>query len=94
MIRCEAIGRVLCGGVIDKDLYVSVRTRGDDGRIPSTLLQKTLEGIGGGGGHAHRAGGKVVGIASERPYDRSRWNSSFAIAGWRPAAKIAGEPDG
>ncbi|HUE15469.1 MAG TPA: DHH family phosphoesterase [Planctomycetaceae bacterium] len=63
LIRCQGICRVLCGGVIDEDLYVSVRTRQDDGSAVE-LLQKTLEGIGGGGGHEHRAGGKVVGIAS------------------------------
>jgi nanoRNase/pAp phosphatase (c-di-AMP/oligoRNAs hydrolase) len=63
LIRCQGIRRVLCGGVIDEDLYISVRTRQDDG-CAVELLQKTLEGIGGGGGHAHRAGGKVSGIAS------------------------------
>jgi nanoRNase/pAp phosphatase (c-di-AMP/oligoRNAs hydrolase) len=57
------VRRVLCGGVIDEDLYVSVRTRRDDGSAIE-LLQKTLEGIGGGGGHTHRAGGKVSGIAT------------------------------
>jgi nanoRNase/pAp phosphatase (c-di-AMP/oligoRNAs hydrolase) len=63
LIRCNGISRVLCGAVIDADLYVSVRTRRDD-ECAVTLLQKTLAGIGGGGGHAHRAGGKVSGIAS------------------------------
>ena len=63
LIRCEGICRVLCAGAIDDDLYVSVRTRRADERAVE-LLQKTLDGIGGGGGHTHRAGGKVVGIAS------------------------------
>ena len=63
LIRCQGVRRVLCGGVIDEDLYVSVRTRQDDGDAVE-LLQRTLEGIGGGGGHAHRAGGKVTGIAA------------------------------
>jgi nanoRNase/pAp phosphatase (c-di-AMP/oligoRNAs hydrolase) len=63
LIRCQGVRRVLCGGVIDDDLYISVRTRRDDGSAID-LLQKTLEGIGGGGGHTHRAGGKVVGIAT------------------------------
>jgi nanoRNase/pAp phosphatase (c-di-AMP/oligoRNAs hydrolase) len=63
LIRCEGVCRVLCGGAIDDDLFVSVRTRRDDERAVD-LLQRTLDGIGGGGGHAHRAGGKVVGIAS------------------------------
>jgi nanoRNase/pAp phosphatase (c-di-AMP/oligoRNAs hydrolase) len=81
LIRCEGVGRVLCGGVIDQDLYVSVRTR-DDGECAVALLQKTLEGIGGGGGHAHRAGGKVVGIATGRMTEaleqqlRDRWLSA------------------
>jgi hypothetical protein len=44
-------------------LYVSVRTRRED-ELAVELLQKTLDGIGGGGGHTHRAGGKVVGITS------------------------------
>jgi nanoRNase/pAp phosphatase (c-di-AMP/oligoRNAs hydrolase) len=63
LIRCQGVRRVLCGGVIDEDLYVSVRTHRDDGSAIE-LLQKTLEGIGGGGGHTHRAGGKVSGIAT------------------------------
>jgi nanoRNase/pAp phosphatase (c-di-AMP/oligoRNAs hydrolase) len=61
LIRCEGVSRVLCAGAIDDDLYVSVRTRRDDERAVE-LLQRALDGIGGGGGHAHRAGGKVVGI--------------------------------
>jgi nanoRNase/pAp phosphatase (c-di-AMP/oligoRNAs hydrolase) len=61
LIRCEGVSRVLCAGAIEDDLYVSVRTRRDDERAVE-LLQRTLDGIGGGGGHAHRAGGKVVGI--------------------------------
>jgi nanoRNase/pAp phosphatase (c-di-AMP/oligoRNAs hydrolase) len=61
LIRCEGVSRVLCAGAIDDDLYVSVRTRRDDERAVE-LLQRALDGIGGGGGHSHRAGGKVVGI--------------------------------
>src|SRR5262249_31271055 len=63
LIRCEGVSRVLCVGAIEDDLYVSVRTRRDDERAVD-LLQKALDGIGGGGGHTHRAGGKVVGITS------------------------------
>jgi nanoRNase/pAp phosphatase (c-di-AMP/oligoRNAs hydrolase) len=62
LIRCQGVRRVMCGAVIENDLYVSVRTRRDDGSAIE-LLQKTLEGIGGGGGHTHRAGGKVIGFA-------------------------------
>ena len=53
LIRCEGVSRVLCAGAIDDDLYVSVRTRRDDERAVD-LLQKTLDGIGGGGGHTHQ----------------------------------------
>jgi nanoRNase/pAp phosphatase (c-di-AMP/oligoRNAs hydrolase) len=63
LIRCEGVFRVLCAGAVDDDLFVSVRTRRADERAVE-LLQKTLDGIGGGGGHTHRAGGKVIGIAS------------------------------
>ena len=64
LIRCAGVNRVLCGAVIDHDLYVSVRTRPEE-EPAVELLQKTLQGIGGCGGHAHRAGGKVVGIAPD-----------------------------
>jgi nanoRNase/pAp phosphatase (c-di-AMP/oligoRNAs hydrolase) len=64
LVRCQGVRRVLCGGIIGENLYVSVRTRRDDGSAIE-LLQKTLEGIGQGGGHTHRAGGKVVGFAPD-----------------------------
>jgi hypothetical protein len=63
LIRCERLDRVLCAAAIDDNLYVSVRTRFDD-ESAVDLLKRTLDGIGGGGGHTHRAGGKVVGIAT------------------------------
>jgi nanoRNase/pAp phosphatase (c-di-AMP/oligoRNAs hydrolase) len=94
LIRCQGVRRVLCGGAIDDDLYVSVRTRRDDGSAID-LLQKTLDGIGNGGGHVHRAGGKVVGIASggrmtesleERL--RERWLKACEEEGHRPKRLI------
>jgi nanoRNase/pAp phosphatase (c-di-AMP/oligoRNAs hydrolase) len=90
LIRCEGVSRVLCAGAIDDDLYVSVRTRRDDERAVD-LLQKTLDGIGGGGGHAHRAGGKVVGIACGSRMSNSleqqlqeRWLSACGETNRRP----------
>jgi nanoRNase/pAp phosphatase (c-di-AMP/oligoRNAs hydrolase) len=94
LIRCQGIRRVLCGGVIDEDVYVSVRTRQDDGSAVE-LLQKTLQGIGGGGGHEHRAGGKVVGIASGRRMTesleqqlRDRWLAACGEGSHRPKRLI------
>lgn len=58
LIRCESIRRVLCGAVVHGDLVLSARTaRGDEDA--TALLKATLEGIGQGGGHPHRAGGKI-----------------------------------
>ena len=64
LIRCEGVRRVLCGAAIESDLLLSVRTERDD-ESAAKLLQLTLDGIGGGGGHAHRAGGKIAGVAEK-----------------------------
>jgi nanoRNase/pAp phosphatase (c-di-AMP/oligoRNAs hydrolase) len=58
VIRCESVRRVLCAAVVGKDLYLSSRTANDAGHA-AKLLQKTLDGLGGAGGHVHRAGGKI-----------------------------------
>lgn len=63
VIRCEKIDRVLCAAVVGKDLYFSARTATDAGHA-AKLLQKTLAGLGGAGGHAHRAGGKISQVAN------------------------------
>ena len=62
LIRCEGIRQVLCGAVIDQDLFVSVRTK-RDGDDAAQLVQVALQDLGRGGGHQHRAGGKIVGLA-------------------------------
>jgi nanoRNase/pAp phosphatase (c-di-AMP/oligoRNAs hydrolase) len=60
LIRCECTRLVFCGAVVGDDLLVSVRT--DKGSKNATLLlQATLQGLGSGGGHEHRAGGKIPG---------------------------------
>lgn len=62
LIRGQGIRCVLCGTVHGDDLVVSVRTCHEHDHA-AKLLQTTLAGLGGGGGHDHRAGGKVVGVA-------------------------------
>lgn len=58
LIRRQGIRRVLCGAVVGGSVLLSVRTAADDGDA-SALLQHTVDGMGYGGGHRHRAGGKI-----------------------------------
>jgi nanoRNase/pAp phosphatase (c-di-AMP/oligoRNAs hydrolase) len=85
LIRCQGIRRVLCGAVIENDLLLSVRTQKNCGNA-AKLLQVTLEGIGGGGGHAHRAGGKIPNVGSRSKVDedvenalRTRWMNACGV---------------
>ncbi|NIL97058.1 MAG: hypothetical protein GTO53_05875 [Planctomycetales bacterium] len=65
LIRCRGIHRALCAAVVDDDLLLSARTeRGSDNAC--LLLQRTLAGIGGCGGHGHRAGGKIAHVNGNR----------------------------
>jgi nanoRNase/pAp phosphatase (c-di-AMP/oligoRNAs hydrolase) len=59
LIRYEEVRCVLCAALVTDDLVMSVRTvRG--GRNAAVLVQATLSGLRGtGGGHGHRAGGKI-----------------------------------
>jgi nanoRNase/pAp phosphatase (c-di-AMP/oligoRNAs hydrolase) len=61
LIRCRDIKTVFCGAAIDCDLLISARTDRDYQKNAALLLQAALEGLGGGGGHQHRAGGKIAG---------------------------------
>jgi nanoRNase/pAp phosphatase (c-di-AMP/oligoRNAs hydrolase) len=77
LIRCESIWRVLCGAVVGNNLLLSVRTDHDN-EDAAQLAQKTLAGIGRGGGHRRRAGGKIPGIGPKITEDlenelRDRW---------------------
>jgi len=79
LIRRQGIRRVLCGAMVGNSALFSVRTAADDGDA-SSLLQRTLDGLGFGGGHRHRAGGKIdlAGRADGISEDlqaalRSRW---------------------
>jgi len=85
LIRYEGVKHVLCGAVIRRDLLVSVRTQtgGDDA---TELVRATLAGLGHGGGHQHRAGGKVINITRGRkvPEDleetlRGRWLAACGV---------------
>lgn len=63
LIRCEPVRRVLCGAVVRGDVVISIRTS-DDAEDATQLVAATLDGIGQGGGHPHRAGGKISGAAA------------------------------
>lgn len=78
LIRCDDVRRVLCAAIIDHAILVSVRTF-DDCDDAGRLVQAVLEGLGHGGGHAHRAGGKIPEFADSKPIAaierevRDRW---------------------
>ena len=95
LIRCEGICRVLCAAIIGDDLLLSARTQRGFGSAVQLLL-KTLEGIGGAGGHEHRAGGKIPGVgrgakAAEELHDqlRSRWLAACGVTRKRGTRLIA-----
>ncbi|MHB8969524.1 MAG: DHH family phosphoesterase [Pirellulaceae bacterium] len=58
LVRCEGIQKVLCGGEVGEDLFISVRTDREAGNA-TELVQQVLAGLGLGGGHEHRAGGRI-----------------------------------
>ncbi|APZ93125.1 putative manganese-dependent inorganic pyrophosphatase [Fuerstiella marisgermanici] len=62
LIRCEGVEQVFCGAAIADDLLCSVRTENELDSA-AELVQATLHGLGFGGGHIHRAGGKVSNIS-------------------------------
>lgn len=85
LIRCREIQRVFCGAMVDEDVLISVRTAKGSGNA-TELIRKTLDGIGHGGGHVQRAGGKVPGIClgDRVPYDvveelRARWLAACGV---------------
>ena len=84
LIRCDGISRVLCGAAFGHDVLLSTRTQ-RNGEDAALLLQTTIAGIGRGGGHHHRAGGKISGISAGRITDaleddlRDRWLAACHI---------------
>lgn len=92
LIRGEGIDRVLCGAVAGDDLCVSVRTTapGDDA---TRLVRTVLAGLGHGGGHLHRAGGKIRGVSGDPEHVRQVGRE--LLARWLAACgedNEAGEP--
>ena len=59
LVRCECIQSVLCAAVVSDALLLSVRTDRHAG-YAAQLVRQTLIDIGQGGGHEHRAGGKIL----------------------------------
>ncbi len=95
LVRCRGLRRVLCAAVIGDDLILSART-GRVGGDASKLLRTTLSGLGGCGGHAHRAGGKIAGAASRSKvpsslYDevRERWLNACQVNRQRGTRLVA-----
>jgi nanoRNase/pAp phosphatase (c-di-AMP/oligoRNAs hydrolase) len=99
LIRCEGIRRVLCAALVHDDLLLSARTRRGSGSAVR-LITTTLEGLGGAGGHAHRAGGKITGVGhgarfARRLYDdlRHRWLAACNATNKRGIRLIANRFD-
>ena len=95
LIRCREIKSVFCGAAMKCDLLVSVRTDRDY-KNAALLLQATLEGLGGGGGHQHRAGGKIAGACRNGrvPDDledelRDRWLAACGVDRQRGTRLVA-----
>ena len=95
LIRCRGVRCVFCCAAVHDDLLVSVRTAPDDGDAVG-VLRPVLEGLGHGGGHAHRAGGKIPGVCRgprvrDDLYDdlRNRWLTVCAVDRQRGTRLVA-----
>jgi nanoRNase/pAp phosphatase (c-di-AMP/oligoRNAs hydrolase) len=94
LIRCDAIERTLCTTVLNGDLLVSVRTTKGHGHA-AELLAVALNGIGHCGGHAHRAGGKIVVADTGMTVDalveelRQRWLAVCKVESQAPSRLVS-----
>ena len=95
LVRCRGIRRVLCAAIIGDDLLLSARTERGAGNA-AELLQATLAGMGGCGGHPQRAGGRIpnIGRGHKLPEDvhddlRKRWLRACAVDRRRGTRLIA-----
>ena len=95
LIRCEVIRRVLCAAIVGQDLLISARTQRAAGNA-ARLLIETLDGLGGAGGHTHRAGGKIAGVGrgtkiAESLHDdlRNRWLTACGVTRKRGTRLLA-----
>ena len=93
--RSRGIHRVFCGALFEGNVLVSVRTDKLGGNA-TELLQTTLEGCGYGGGHRHRAGGKIPDVChGERiPSEivdevRTRWLTACGVSQQRGTRLVA-----
>ena len=94
LIRCEAIQRVLCAAFIEDECFVSVRTK-QHGENAAELLRTALRGLGHGGGHLHRAGGKIhhtdkgtTSAGQLRSRLHAQWVNACGIEMWRSSPLI------
>ncbi len=62
LVRCEDVRRVLCAAAVDGDVYLSVRVAKGAGNA-AEMIRSVVRQLGSGGGHQHRAGGKIVNCA-------------------------------
>ncbi len=95
LIRGRGLHSVLCAAVLGNDLVLSARTDRTGGDA-ATLLRETLGELGGCGGHRHRAGGKIPGIAAQAhlPSDlaaelRVRWLQANQVTQTRGVPLVA-----
>ncbi|MCO6454272.1 MAG: DHH family phosphoesterase [Pirellulaceae bacterium] len=93
--RCDDVDRVLCAAMIGPDLVLSVRTGKDAGNA-AELVRRVVRGMGHGGGHEHRAGGKIpnVGLAGQsielvHNELRSRWREACGFSQQRGTRLVA-----
>lgn len=86
LIRSEGINRVFCGAAIAGDFFCSVRTE-EDTDSAADLVKATLRELGNGGGHSHRAGGKVSDLPKRKITDslaadlKNRWIAACGVQG-------------
>lgn len=84
LIRGDDIMRVFCGAKIAGDFYCSVRTE-EESDSAAELVKATLGELGNGGGHRHRAGGKVSDVADQKMAEalttdlQERWVSACNV---------------
>lgn len=94
LIRCNVIHRVMCAAAVDDAILISVRTA-ECGTDAGELVRTVLAGLGSGGGHAHRAGGKIAGVSTDRIMEslgkklRTRWLRACRCERGRGARLVA-----
>jgi nanoRNase/pAp phosphatase (c-di-AMP/oligoRNAs hydrolase) len=93
--RCDDVDRVMCAAMIGPDLALSVRT-GETAGNAAELVRRVVQGMGHGGGHQHRAGGKIPNVgytaqSIEQVYNelRSRWRAACGVGQMRGKRLVA-----